>query len=345
VIRRSKRTSPQGRKIVSTPERRPNSVSDQKDVSPSAPKRHPNIVSEQKGLPSSAPEQPPNDLNVARKPAPLDYQTPSKDRERKRRRTTDKAGTEDPPNELNVACNRNERLTPFSRSTAKVMPKKSEAVVVAQLNKTKAEWTRKASALVPGPASSTVRKSADRVETLLHVESDGDELTATRYSWSYSGELKVSRRHWRRDFERSTDRQIVDNVSAFWKHHNTKGRRSKVTQNALDAIVVAATFGSDSESVTALSNRLGIRTKSIESSVTHGHYMMSQGTTFVPSEAKQRPDCYRLPALKAVRAFCHSEEGGRDDTYSKRVYRVADPEDATLFRMCPPRLWHDIGFD
>jgi hypothetical protein len=108
-------------------------------MSPSAPKRHPNIVSEQKGLPSSALEQPPNDPNVARKAAPLDYQTPSNHRERKRRRTVDKAGTEDPPNDLNVACNRNERLTPFTRSMAKVMPKKSEAVVISQLNKTKAE--------------------------------------------------------------------------------------------------------------------------------------------------------------------------------------------------------------
>jgi hypothetical protein len=63
-IRRSNRTAPKGRKIVSTPKRQPNSVSAQQDVSPLTPKRHPNIVSEQKGLPSSAPEQPPNDLKL-----------------------------------------------------------------------------------------------------------------------------------------------------------------------------------------------------------------------------------------------------------------------------------------
>jgi hypothetical protein len=106
-----------------------------------------------------------------------------------------------------------------------VMPKKSEAVVVAQLNKTKAEWTRKASAPVPGPASSTVRKSADRVETLLHVQPVGDELTAAAILLVVLRRIEGVKKALEARLEKSTDRQIVDNVSAFWKHHNTKGRR------------------------------------------------------------------------------------------------------------------------
>jgi hypothetical protein len=109
----------------------------------------------------------------------------------------------------------------------------------------KAEWTRKASAPVPIPASSTVRKSADRVETPLHVESDGHELSAAATLLVVLRRIQGVKKALEARLERSsTDPQIVDNVSAFWKHHNT---------NALDAVLVAATFGRDSESVTALS--------------------------------------------------------------------------------------------
>ena len=91
--------------------------------------------------------------------------------------------------------------------------------------------------------------------TLLHVVSDGDELTAAAILLVVLGRKGTQgiKKALEAELERSTDRQIVDNVSAFLKHHNTKGRRSKVTQNALDAVLVASTFGkSDSESVTVL---------------------------------------------------------------------------------------------
>jgi hypothetical protein len=108
-----------------------------------------------------------------------------------------------------------------------VMPKKAEAVVFAQLNKTKTEWTRKASAPVPGPASWNVRKSADKVVTLLHVESDGDELaTPAAILLVVLRRIEGTKKALEARFERSTDRQIVDNVSVFLKHHNTKRRRS-----------------------------------------------------------------------------------------------------------------------
>jgi hypothetical protein len=72
--------------------------------------------------------------------------------------------------------------------------------------------------------------------------------------------------------------------------------------------------------------------------------MKSEKIAFAPSATKQRSVCYRLQSTKAVRAFCHSNEGGRDNTDSKRVYKVEDPEQKTLIRECPSRLWHDIGW-
>jgi hypothetical protein len=56
-------------------------VSEQQGVS-LQPETIPKYVCREKCLPSRS-EQPPNDINVVVKPAPLDYQTPSEDRERK----------------------------------------------------------------------------------------------------------------------------------------------------------------------------------------------------------------------------------------------------------------------
>lgn len=118
-----------------TPERRPNSASEQQGLPPSAPKRQPNVVTMQKGLPSSNPERPPNVLNIVRKQAPPDYQTPSADRGRKRQRTSDNAGAPEDTNERQP----NRKLTPFTMGLQKAMPKKAEAVILAQLSSTRAK--------------------------------------------------------------------------------------------------------------------------------------------------------------------------------------------------------------
>jgi phage tail protein X len=295
------------------------------------------IVTEQKGLPPSTPEGQPNLPGVARMPGPQEYHTP------KRQCTIDNAAAEDTNGKMNP--NPNAELTPFTKILKMGMPRKAAAVVNAQLNGTKAKWTRDAPA--PDPASSKLRKSADRIEKLLHVEAGGDEQTAATIL-----SVVLSRRSMKgvRDIlqsrlGRSTDSQIVDSVAAFFSHHPASGRRPKETQNAVDAVLVAATFGFSRDSGNALSERLGKRTEAISSCIKWGQEMKSEQISFVPSKTKQRSDCCRLSAIKAVRLFCHSEEGGRDNTDSNTVYKVQDPEDSTIFNDCPPRLWHDIGWD
>jgi hypothetical protein len=72
--------------------------------------------------------------------------------------------------------NRNAQLTPFTTLLKKRMPRKSDALVAAQLNGTKAVRTHNTP--VPDPASSNnMQKAADSVQKLLQVESGRDEVT------------------------------------------------------------------------------------------------------------------------------------------------------------------------
>jgi hypothetical protein len=109
-----------------------------------------------------------------------------------------------------------------------------------------------------------------------------------------------------------------------------KGRRPTETQNAVDAVLVAATFGPVAIQQTRCQSDF-VRELKLLGCIKWGQDMKSKEISFVPSETKQRFDCCRLAAVKAVRAFCHSEEGGRDNTDSKQVYRVEDPEDRNIF--------------
>jgi hypothetical protein len=211
--------------------------------------------------------------DVARIPGgPQEYQTPSVGfgSGRKRQRTVDNAATAVVATEDIGEMNPNNApLSPFTALLKKEMPRKSAAVVAAELNGRKAEWTHKNYVPAPDPASSKLRKSADNIEKLLQVESGGDERTASTI-------LSVALSHrsmqgvgtlLQAQLERSTDRQIVDSISDFLTHHDAKGRRSKETQNALDAVLVAATFGSSTrvESVKALSERIGKTARTISS--------------------------------------------------------------------------------
>lgn len=152
-----------------------------------------------------------------------------------------------------------------------------------------------------------MRQSADRLETYLYAVSDGNEQTGAEMILAALNRkgMEGVKKSLELQLEKSIDREIVDNMSAFLKHHSTKGRRPKVAQNAVEAVQVAATFGAASETVKTLSKRLDVRSTSIQSYAIQGKDMISKGTAFVPSQVKQRSDCYRVSALKAARSFCH----------------------------------------
>jgi hypothetical protein len=121
--------------------------------------------------------------------------------------------------------NPNAELTLFINLLKDGMPRKSAVVVNAQLNGTKAKYTRGAPA--PDPGSSKMRKSADKIEKLLQVEAGRDELTAATILF---GALSQHSMKGVRDLLQSqlgsTDSQIVDCMSAFLTHHVAKRQAS-----------------------------------------------------------------------------------------------------------------------
>jgi hypothetical protein len=83
------------------------------------------------------------------------------------------------------------------------------------------------------------------IEKLQQVESGEDEITtATLLFVALSRKLMEGvRKSLEVQPDCSTECQIVDYMSSFLTLHQTSGRRLKGTQNTVDEILVAATYG------------------------------------------------------------------------------------------------------
>jgi hypothetical protein len=68
--------------------------------------------------------------------------------------------------------------------------------------------------------------------------------------------------------------------------------------------------------------------------------MQENEMKFCSIKRKVRKDCYRDEAALCVDAFCHSEEGSRVDTESKRVYKIFYPA-TSMFESHPARVWNE----
>jgi hypothetical protein len=185
----------------STPERQP-ILRNVLSVAGPAGKR---IVTEQKALPSSTPERPPDIPSVAKVPGPQEHQTPRVVSGRKRERTI-----------LDNPANPNAQLSPWTGALSKLMPRKADALVAAQSNGTKAKWTHKNDP-APDPASSNVREAAIRVEKLLQVVSDGDEVTAATILFVAlrPRRMKGVLKSLEAQLQKSIDKQMADSIYDF----------------------------------------------------------------------------------------------------------------------------------
>jgi hypothetical protein len=162
-------------------------------------------VTEQKALPSSTPERPPDIPSVAKVPGPQEHQTPRVVSGRKRERTI-----------LDNPANPNAQLSPWTGALSKLMPRKADALVAAQSNGTKAKWTHKNDP-APDPASSNVREAAIRVEKLLQVVSDGDEVTAATILFValHPRRMKGVLKSLEAQLQKSIDKQMADSIYDF----------------------------------------------------------------------------------------------------------------------------------
>ena len=142
------------------------------------------------------------------------------------------------------------------------------------------------------------------MKIMLNAVTEGSVPTAQAVLNIVSNQLKTE------EFSSAGD-SISLNVGDFIKHHVTPGTRSKVVQNAVDAVVVAAFFSNVDPNYNQLVNILGFAgdTANLRKSLKHIHdqrfrYMKEKKMPFHPrDERKQRKDCVRQKAQKCVYNF------------------------------------------
>jgi hypothetical protein len=137
------------------------------------------------------------------------------------------------------------------------------------------------------------------------------------------------------------DTHIVDGLRHFMDYHKTSGTIPLEQRNALDSVQVAACFADPKNlSTKMISQRLGVRWETMEKSRQYAVTTQESEKKFSFVERKVRKDCYRDEAALCVDVFCHSEEGSRVDTESKRVYKIKNPATCTV-ESHPARVWNE----
>jgi hypothetical protein len=142
-----------------------------------------------------------------------------------------------------------------------------------------------------------------------------------------------------------TEAQIATNVRNFLEHHKSKGSRKKSQQDAIDAVLVACTFGDVDDPKHRIANSLNAPRLKVQECKVWGKRLRDHDERFEPEERKKRSDSCRDAAKESVHAFCHSEEGSRLDT-SQSARLVNVPNLITgQSEEHPLRVWNTLGLE
>jgi hypothetical protein len=126
----------------------------------------------------------------------------------------------------------------------------------------------------------------------------------------------------RKETDNEQSFKLVENIQAFIHHHPTKGSRPQAVQDAIDAILVAATFGPENKvSLFQIADYFGVSRPLVNTFKARGVEMRVTSAAFKPAERQQRSDCIRAAAKMTVHESCHSEEGSNVETESYE-YRI-----------------------
>jgi hypothetical protein len=244
-------------------------------------------------------------------------------------------------------------LSPFTQYYTKLHPIISEKMLADRTQSFPNDWrpgvapNKKANG---GGASTKVLKLAKELENHLAAMTNNDaSLLASvliqmikRQSFASVRNIVVDAIKDEYASSNVVDTTIVDSTKAFLQHHSTNGTRIKVEQDAVDAVLIAATFGATDESVTKVAGRLNQRVQTVKSMAKNGREMKVDKKCYVTRTRKKRFDNVQDPASLAVFRFCHSEESSKLDTESYRVRKVYDVEEQKK-KKHPDRVWNDVG--
>jgi hypothetical protein len=152
---------------------------------------------------------------------------------------------------------------------------------------------------------------------------------------------------------------LLDRQRDFIQHHSSEGQRTKVVQNAIDAVVTASVWTKeedksdtlpniqevvtedDSVSIRKVSNRLGVPWKKVKACSARASHFIRVDEKYCPYKNIQRSDCSREAAYNAIQEFCHCNESSNLDTESYCSIKVKDPYSGEV-EPHPFRVWHEM---
>jgi hypothetical protein len=234
--------------------------------------------------------------------------------------------------------------SPFTRSQVIRKPRLSKSVIEARSGPSRMQWDTGDTA-VAEQSGQKIRRIAKDLEDSLQIDSGNDTAMAgvilsnmlQRQSMS---EVKTLLTNQLSKDESTIEVQIATCIQSFLEHHQSKGPRKKCEQDAVDAVLVACSFGNINAA--SVANRLGTNRSIVQECKDRGQYLRDNDQRFEPAERQQRSDCYRDAATESVHAFCHSEEGSRLDTQSYRVFNTSNLDTGKTEKH-PLRVWNTLG--
>jgi hypothetical protein len=234
--------------------------------------------------------------------------------------------------------------SPVSAAITNLHPQRSKQVLESRSSKSAVPWVEGKSP----PNARAVDRNVRTLEAMLAAMASCDTSMASAVLFEVLNRpgLEQVRKLFLSEMRKETDNEqsskLVDNIKAFICHHPTRASRPQEVQDAVDAILVAATFGPEKYvSLFQIADSFGVSRQIVDKCKERGVDMRATGAAFKPAKRQQRSDCIRAAAKMAVHEFCHSEEGSNVDTESYRIMKLMNVNTNKIDGH-PLRVWHEM---
>jgi hypothetical protein len=232
----------------------------------------------------------------------------------------------------------------------RIMAPTNSAPVLERLQKKqKQTWMMGCAEGGKPPSDFSLRAKAKHLEEYLATQSRGNGTTVVEILLAtlsrgtmkdiYAGLLSKLK-----EGERTDDAILLDRQRDFIQYHASEGQRTKVIQDAVDAVVTASvwtkedTVAEDDKKVAIqkVANRLGTNWQKVKSCSGQASLLIRSGEKYSPYQRKKRSDCSREAANVAVQEFCSNI-----DTESNRSVKVKHKY-AGKVETHPFRVWLEL---
>jgi hypothetical protein len=176
--------------------------------------------------------------------------------------------------------------SPVSAAITNLHPQRSKQVLESRSSKSAVPWVEGKSPLNARAVDRNVRT----LEAMLAAMASCDTSMASAVLFEVLNRpgLEQVRKLFLSEMRKETDNEqsskLVDNIKAFICHHPTRASRPQEVQDAVDAILVAATFGPEKYvSLFQIADSFGVSRQIVDKCKERGVDMRATGAAFKPA--------------------------------------------------------------